>query len=139
MPCRDTLGIAKLDQSARSLRDAKDIVNELTAKNVKINIGVPVHDPDDPVGRLLFNVVALADVATVGGVERTDGTIKHFSQSNPAGDGQGDVAALLRRVAQTIDDLGDVSIEDVTFTSSVTEGEDDLAMTVYYYPEPRRR
>ncbi|MFZ7089355.1 hypothetical protein [Curtobacterium sp. RRHDQ10] len=72
-------------------------------------------------------------------MERTDWTINHFSQSNPAGDGQGDVAALLRRVAETIDNLGDVSIEDVTFTSSVTEGEDDLAMTVYYHPEPRRR
>jgi hypothetical protein len=75
----------------------------------------------------------------VGSVERTDWTINHFSQSNPDGEGQGDVAALLRRVAQTIDDLGDVSIEDVTFTSSVTGGEDDLAMTVYYHPEPRRR
>lgn len=190
MPCRDTLGIAKLDQSARSLRDAKDMVNELTSKKGLVvdaavdrcssdaeqfgELGDRVRagfayleemsllrgaelgrtqtaDQADPLSgqrvreRLdhrtgeLSIAVALADVATVGGVERTDGTIKHFSQSNPAGDGQGDVAALLRRVAQTIDDLGDVSIEDVTFTSSVTEGEDDLAMTVYYYPEPRRR
>lgn len=66
-------------------------------------------------------------------------TINHFSQSNPAGTGQGDVAALLRRVAQSIDDLGDVSIEDLTFASSVTDGEDDLTVTVYYHPEPRRR
>ncbi|WP_200938506.1 hypothetical protein [Curtobacterium sp. Leaf183] len=72
-------------------------------------------------------------------MERMDWTINHFSQSNPAGEGQGDVAALLRRVAQTIDDLGDVSIEDVTFASNVTNGEDDLAMTVYYHLEPRRR
>lgn len=59
--CRDgdTLVIAKLDRLARSLRDAKDIVDELTAKNVKLNIGGSVHDPDDPVGRLLFNVLAM--------------------------------------------------------------------------------
>ncbi|QCR45073.1 hypothetical protein C1N91_07370 [Curtobacterium sp. SGAir0471] len=69
----------------------------------------------------------------------TTWTINHFSQSNPAGTGQGDVAALLRRVAQTIDDLGDVSIEDLTFASSVTAGEDDLTVTVHYHPEPRRR
>jgi len=75
----------------------------------------------------------------VGSVERMDWTISHFSQSNPTGEGQGDVAALLRRVARTIDDLGDVSIEDVTFASSATDGEDDLAMTVYYHPDPRRR
>ncbi len=66
-------------------------------------------------------------------------TINHFSQSNPAGTGQGDVAALLRRVAQSIDDLGDVSVQDLTFASSVTAGEDDLTLTVYYHPEPRRR
>ncbi len=43
----------------RSLRDAKDIVDELTAKHVKLSIGGSVHDPLDPVGRLLFNVLAM--------------------------------------------------------------------------------
>ena len=49
------------------------------------------------------------------------------------------VAALLRRVADTIDALGDVQVEDVTFKSEVTDGEDDLTVTVYYHAEPRRR
>jgi DNA invertase Pin-like site-specific DNA recombinase len=44
---------------ARSLRDAKDIVDELTVKGVKLSIGGSVHDPTDPVGRLLFNVLAM--------------------------------------------------------------------------------
>jgi DNA invertase Pin-like site-specific DNA recombinase len=59
--CRDgdTLVVAKLDRPARSLRDAKDIVDELTAKHVKLSIGGSVHDPVDPVGRLLFNVHAI--------------------------------------------------------------------------------
>jgi hypothetical protein len=39
-----------LDRLARSLRDASDIVDELTAKGVKLNIGGSVHDPLDPVG-----------------------------------------------------------------------------------------
>lgn len=51
--------VAKLDQPARSLRDAKDIVDELTAKHVKLSIGGSVHNPLDPVGRLLFNVLAM--------------------------------------------------------------------------------
>nr|WP_227820228.1 recombinase family protein [Agromyces aureus] len=51
--------VAKLDRLARSLRDAKDIVDELTAKHVKLSIGGSVHDPLDPVGRLLFNVLAM--------------------------------------------------------------------------------
>ncbi|KTR50867.1 hypothetical protein NS359_13015 [Curtobacterium oceanosedimentum] len=69
----------------------------------------------------------------------TTWTINHFSQSNPAGKGQGDVAALLRRVAQSIDDLGDVSVQDLTFASNVTAGEDDLTVTVSYHPGRRRR
>ena len=59
--CRngDTLVVAKLDRLARSLRDAKDIIDELTIKGVKLSIGGSVNDPTDPVGRLLFNVLAM--------------------------------------------------------------------------------
>ena len=63
----------------------------------------------------------------------------HFSQSNPEGPGQGDVAALLRRVADTLDELGDVAVQDIVFHSAVTAAEDDLTMTVYYSREPRPR
>jgi hypothetical protein len=66
-------------------------------------------------------------------------TIRHFSQSNPSGSGSGDVAALLRRVADTLDSLGDVQVEDLTFKSNVTAGHDDLTITVYYDAQPRRR
>ncbi len=62
-----------------------------------------------------------------------------FSHSNPEGPGQGDVAALLRRVADAVENLGDVQVHDITFASEVTGGEDDLTMTVYYDREPRRR
>ena len=55
----DTLVITKLDRLARSLPDARDIIEELTKKNVKLSIGGSVHDPSDPVGRLLFNVLAM--------------------------------------------------------------------------------
>jgi DNA invertase Pin-like site-specific DNA recombinase len=43
----------------RSLTDARDIVEDLTAAGVKLKIGGAVHDPTDPVGRLLFNVLAM--------------------------------------------------------------------------------
>jgi DNA invertase Pin-like site-specific DNA recombinase len=55
----DTLVITKLDRLARSLPDARDIVEELTKKKVKLSIGGAVHDPTDPVCRLLFNVLAM--------------------------------------------------------------------------------
>ena len=59
--CRagDTLVVTKLDRLARSLPDARDIVEELTEADVKLNIGGSIHDPADPVGRLLFNVLAM--------------------------------------------------------------------------------
>ena len=34
-------------------------MEELTKRNVKLSVGGSVHDPTDPVGRLLFNVLAM--------------------------------------------------------------------------------
>ena len=44
---------------ARSLLDARDILDELTKRNVKLSLGGSIQDPADPVGRLLFNVLAM--------------------------------------------------------------------------------
>jgi DNA invertase Pin-like site-specific DNA recombinase len=61
LACRagDTVVVTKLDQLARSLPDARDILDELTKHNVKLSLGGSTHDPIDPVGRLLFNVLAM--------------------------------------------------------------------------------
>ena len=44
--CRagDTLVVTKLDRLARSLRDANDIVDDLTLREVKLSTGGSVHD-----------------------------------------------------------------------------------------------
>src|SRR5215212_9002687 len=57
--CRagDTLVVTKLDRLARSPPDARDILDEPTKRNVKLSGSV--HDPTHPVGRLLFNVLAM--------------------------------------------------------------------------------
>ncbi len=59
--CRsgDSLVVTKLDRLARSLPDARDIADELTARQVKLNLGGSVYDPTDAIGRLLFNVLAM--------------------------------------------------------------------------------
>jgi hypothetical protein len=49
----------QLARLARSLPDTRDIVDELTTLQVRLNLGGSVHDPNDPVGRLLFNVLAM--------------------------------------------------------------------------------
>ncbi len=47
--CRhgDTLVVTKLDL-ARSLPDARDIVKELTEREVKLSLAGSIHDPTDP-------------------------------------------------------------------------------------------
>ncbi len=55
----DTLVVTKLDRLARSLRDARDIADELTAKGVALSLGGSRYDPTDPIGRLLFNVLGM--------------------------------------------------------------------------------
>jgi len=59
--CRegDTLVVTKLNRLARSLPDARAIADELTARQVRLNLGGSVYDPNDAVGRLLFNVLAM--------------------------------------------------------------------------------
>jgi DNA invertase Pin-like site-specific DNA recombinase len=59
--CRagDTLVVTKLDRLARSLPDARTIADELTARQVRLNLGGSLYDPTDAVGRLLFNVLAM--------------------------------------------------------------------------------
>ena len=56
--CRagDTLVVTKLDRLACPTPDARA---ELTAREVKLSLGGSVHDPTDPVGRSLFNVLAM--------------------------------------------------------------------------------
>ncbi|CAD5994397.1 recombinase family protein [Agreia sp. COWG] len=59
--CRagDTLMVTRLDRLARSVPDARDLVDELTRKGVRLRIGESVHDPEDPTGWLLFNALAM--------------------------------------------------------------------------------
>jgi DNA invertase Pin-like site-specific DNA recombinase len=58
--CRagDTLVVTKLDRLARSLPDARHC-REPHRAEVWLNLGGSVYDPTDPVGRLLFNVLAM--------------------------------------------------------------------------------
>jgi DNA invertase Pin-like site-specific DNA recombinase len=59
--CRDgdTLVVTKHDRLTRSLPDARAIADELTTRRVRLSLGGSVYDATDPVGRLLFNVLAM--------------------------------------------------------------------------------
>ena len=51
----DTLVVTKLDRLARSVPDAATSSTSSPPGGVRLNIGGSVHDPTDPIGRLLFN------------------------------------------------------------------------------------
>ncbi|WP_369223285.1 hypothetical protein AB5J52_20025 [Streptomyces sp. R39] len=60
-------------------------------------------------------------------------TIKHFSQANPAGVGQNDVPALLRRVADSIEGLGPVEVQDLVMHTEITGDGPWPSLTVYFH------
>lgn len=55
----DTLVVPKLDRLARSVPDARDIVEDLYSRGASLQLGASVHDPTDPVGKFLFNALAM--------------------------------------------------------------------------------
>lgn len=54
----DTFVVPKLDRLARSVPDARAIADQLEAKGVKLALGASVYDPDDPMGKMFFNILA---------------------------------------------------------------------------------
>lgn len=54
----DTLVVPKLDRLARSVPDAREIADSLAARGVRLQLGAAVHDPNDPMGKLFFNILA---------------------------------------------------------------------------------
>ncbi|MFJ7193933.1 MULTISPECIES: recombinase family protein [unclassified Streptomyces] len=54
----DTLVVAKLDRLARSVHDAHDIGDSLTARGVKLSLCGTLYDPADPMGKVFFNILA---------------------------------------------------------------------------------
>ena len=60
--------------------------------------------------------------------------VHRFSQANPRGPNQANFPALLRRLAATMEQLGPVDVEDVTFSREVTPDGPRHRITVYLRP-----
>jgi DNA invertase Pin-like site-specific DNA recombinase len=54
----DTLVVPKLDRLARSIPDARDIGDTLARRGVVLSLGGRIYDPDDPMGKMFFNILA---------------------------------------------------------------------------------
>jgi hypothetical protein len=62
-------------------------------------------------------------------------TVEHFSLANPKGLGQDDVPALLRRVANSLEDRGPVEVQDLVFHTEITDEGAWHEMTVYFHSD----
>ncbi|MFF0010130.1 hypothetical protein [Streptomyces sp. NPDC005374] len=60
-------------------------------------------------------------------------SVQYFSQANPEGPGCDSVPALLRRLADSIEELGPVEIQDVVIASEMTEHGPWRSGTVYFH------
>src|SRR6266568_4187214 len=54
----DTLVVPKLDRLARSVPDARAIGDDLAGRGIKLSLGGQVYDPEDPMGKMFFNILA---------------------------------------------------------------------------------
>ena len=54
----DTLVVPKLDRLARSVPDARAVADLLRERGVKMALGRTLYDPDDPMGKMFFNILA---------------------------------------------------------------------------------
>ena len=56
---RRHLGRAELDRLARYVPDARTIADRLRERGVKLALGQALYDPDDPMGKMFFNIFAV--------------------------------------------------------------------------------
>ena len=54
----DALVVPKLDWLAKSVPDARAIADQLQERGVKLAFRRTLYDPDDPMGKLFFNILA---------------------------------------------------------------------------------
>lgn len=59
-------------------------------------------------------------------------TAEHFSQANPAGPGQDNIPSLLRRVAESVEAIGSVEVQDLILHTEVTDRGPWYSLTVYF-------
>jgi hypothetical protein len=62
-------------------------------------------------------------------------TVRHFALANPRGPNQGDVPALLRRLAETLTSYGAVHVQDIVFHLEMDEDGNDWPSAIVYFHE----
>ena len=53
----DTLVVPKVDRLPRSVPDARGLADQLMERGVKLALGRALYGPDDPMGKMFFNIL----------------------------------------------------------------------------------
>jgi len=56
--------VPKLDRLARSVPDTRWIGDTLASRGVRLSIGGQVYDPNDPMGKMFFNILATSPLVS---------------------------------------------------------------------------
>ncbi|EAQ25585.1 recombinase family protein [Roseovarius sp. 217] len=68
------LVVPTLHRLARSVPDARAIADQLEKKDVKLALGMSIYHPTDPVGKMVFNILAIfSECLTSARLERIRG------------------------------------------------------------------
>jgi DNA invertase Pin-like site-specific DNA recombinase len=117
----DTLVVPKLDRLGRSIRDLRDVADELASQGVSLSIGGQVHDPTSAQGGLLFNALAMvAEFESDIIRERTrEGMAVARSRGRLKGR-QPKLRAPQRTLLRTLHAAGDTTIGELAETFAVS-------------------
>jgi hypothetical protein len=67
--------------------------------------------------------------------DRLEFKTQHFSLNNPQGEDQGDVPMLLRRLANTLEELGRIEIRDLVLHNDTDDDGDPWPFVTVYYDQ----
>ncbi|SNQ49258.1 conserved hypothetical protein [Frankia canadensis] len=88
--------------------------------------------------RLRVHNFAKGIAETMNDGEVAEWHIRHFTLANPRGQAQGDIPALLRRAATSIENRGRIKVQDLVLHSEITAEGEWYSVTVYYTRQPGR-
>lgn len=117
----DVLVVTKLDRLARSVPDARDLVSQVYERGAALQLGASLHDPNDPVGKFLFN--ALAMVAEFEADLNRQRTMEGLAIAKAQGRLRGKPAKLNeRRAKKLLEDFeaGEVSVSQLADDYSIS-------------------
>jgi DNA invertase Pin-like site-specific DNA recombinase len=117
----DTLTVTKLDRLARSVPDALDILNHLSARGVRFALGGSVYDWNDPFARMFLQILAVIAEFEANLIrQRTREGMQIARQNGKLRGKQSRLKPAQDREIRRIHDSGDYNVAEIAALFSVS-------------------